>query len=126
MEPDTPFRIECNLTNIMNPYNIQWYHANKLIHFDNSKYSTNWTALKDGSIKSVLYVNGLSLSLSDSQEIDFACSVSNNHITNFGETSILLRSKFIFFNLFKKINIFYCMIQIFLLFFFFSLYFFKK
>lgn len=93
VEPEAPFKLECNLTNIIHPSNILWYQSNRLIQYDNNKYYSNWTALSDGSIRNFLYVKGLPLSIGDSQEIDFACMATNSFITNLVETSILLRSK---------------------------------
>lgn len=93
VEPDTPFKLECNLSNINHPSNVHWYQANRLIHYDNNRYFSNWTALNDGTMRQFLFVKGLALT-GDAQEIDFACSGTNNHVTNLVETSILLRSKY--------------------------------
>ncbi len=94
VEPDTPFRIDCILSDDNSAVNLEWYQSNKLINFDNNKLTSNTTNLNDGSIRHSLYVKGISLqTASDSQEIEYACMTYNSQITNLAETSILLRSK---------------------------------
>lgn len=101
VEPDTLFRVECNITNHVNPLVVQWYQSNKPIIFDdqssNPKYYSNWTRSDNSIHRHVLYVKGISLtsdpSVIDSAQIDFMCSATNPIGTQFAETSVLLRSK---------------------------------
>lgn len=44
IEPNTLFRIECNVTGEQ-PVNLQWYQSNKPVYFDNQNYYTNWTTI---------------------------------------------------------------------------------
>jgi len=100
VEPDVPFRIECNITNHVNPLVVKWYQSNKPINFDDlssSKYFSNWTRSDNSIHRHILYVKGISLtsdpSVVDSAQIDFMCSATNSIGTQFAETSVLLRSK---------------------------------
>ncbi|CAF0709713.1 unnamed protein product [Brachionus calyciflorus] len=94
VEPDTLFKIDCNVTHFAN--NIQWYQSNRPISFDNDKYFSNFSWVDDATTRHTLFVKGLSLSSDpyvDSIEIDFLCSATNSYGTYSAETSIMLRTR---------------------------------
>ncbi|CAF0709715.1 unnamed protein product [Brachionus calyciflorus] len=94
VEPDTLFKIDCNVTHFAN--NIQWYQSNRPISFDNDKYFSNFSWVDDATTRHTLFVKGLSLSSDpyvDSIEIDFLCSATNSYGTYSAETSIMLRNR---------------------------------
>lgn len=47
VEPDTLFKLECNVTNLNSPSGIQWYQSNKPITLGNDKYFSNFTIIKN-------------------------------------------------------------------------------
>ena len=47
VEPDTLFRIECNITSLEQPVNVQWYQSNRPIYFDSDKYFTNSSVIDE-------------------------------------------------------------------------------
>ena len=48
VEPDSIFRIECNISNNVKLSSIHWYQENKPIIIDNKKYFMNLTHLNKG------------------------------------------------------------------------------
>ena len=49
VEPDSTFRIECNISNINSASSVQWYQSNRPINNDNKKYLINVTRTHDGN-----------------------------------------------------------------------------
>lgn len=47
VEPDTLFKLECNVTNLNSPMGVQWYQSNRPITFGNSKYFSNFSIIDD-------------------------------------------------------------------------------
>ena len=118
MEPDSIFRVECNISYTLHNNSVQWYQSNKPILIDNRKYFLNSSHINRGilfdfsggekqkqfkiilifsdTVRHILIIKGLSLptdSNIESQEIYFICSATNSFGTSLAETSILLRSK---------------------------------
>ena len=48
VEPDSLFKIECNITHLYQTNAIKWFQSNKPIDFDNEKYFTNYSRIDDG------------------------------------------------------------------------------
>lgn len=48
VEPDTLFKIECNVSNLFQLSQLQWYQSNRPINFDTDKYFSNFSRLEDG------------------------------------------------------------------------------
>lgn len=97
VEPNKPFKIECNVTCASPTSSLKWYQSNRPISFDNYNYFANWSTVGDRHSHVLYVVKGMSLDdelYHSSQEIDFACSIGNKHGTYLAETSILLKSKF--------------------------------
>lgn len=54
VEPNTLFKLECNVTNLNSPVGIQWYQANRPISFGNKKYFSNFSIIDDSKYLIIL------------------------------------------------------------------------
>lgn len=61
VEPDTLFKLECNVTNLNSPSAVQWYQSNRPITFGNGKYFSNFSIIKNSKSLNFSYLQDFSL-----------------------------------------------------------------
>jgi hypothetical protein len=49
VEPEAPFRIECNVSNVLYPSQVLWYENNRPVVFDGQKYLSNFSIISSGN-----------------------------------------------------------------------------
>jgi hypothetical protein len=49
VEPETPFRVECNVSNVETPGQVLWYQNNRPVVFDGQNYFSNSTKISSGN-----------------------------------------------------------------------------